>query len=137
MPNRTYVSEIMTRDVITIDVQAPMSDVKHILTTHKIHHLPVLDGDELVGIVSASDMLRIGRKIPASSHREMNEVLNATASTEKTMQTDLVTMRADDYIERAIDLLADEERHSVLVVDRDEALAGIVTNIDVLNFLFD
>jgi CBS-domain-containing membrane protein len=46
-------------------------------------------------------------------------------------------MRSDETVEHAIDLLASGERHSLLIVDREEALAGIVTNIDLLEYLFD
>lgn len=136
MPRKALVSDIMTRNVVTIDLFAPMSEVRKMLTGHKFHHLPVLDGDKLVGIISTNDLIRVMRSIPASNSDDMNDTLNNVTSIEETMQTDLFTMRDNENVERAIDLLASGEWHSLLIVDRDEALAGIVTNIDLLEYLF-
>jgi CBS-domain-containing membrane protein len=136
MPHRTHISEIMTREIITIDVRARMSEVREILTTQKFHHLPVVDGEQLVGIVSTNDLIRVTKSLPTPNDR-LDDVLDQTTSIKETMQTDLLTMRTDASVERAIDLLAGGEMHSILIIDRDEVLVGIVTNIDLLNYLFD
>jgi CBS-domain-containing membrane protein len=135
MPHRTHISEIMTREIITIDVRARMSEVREILTTQKFHHLPVVDGEQLVGIVSTNDLIRVTKSLP-TPHDRLDDVLDQTTSIKETMQTDLLTMRTDASVERAIDLLAGGEMHSILIIDRDEVLVGIVTNIDLLNYLF-
>jgi CBS-domain-containing membrane protein len=136
MPRKTLISKIMTREIVTIDVLAPMSDVREILTTQKFHHLPVVDGEQLVGIISTNDLIRVMQTLPATSDN-LDETLNSSTSIKATMQTDLVTMRMDGSVERAIDLLAGGEMHSLLIIDRDEVLVGIVTNIDLLEYLFD
>lgn len=137
MPRKTLISEVMTREVVTIDVLAQMSEVRKILTTQKFHHLPVIDGASLVGIISTNDLIRVMQKLPSATTNDLNDSLDRSTSIEETMQTDLLTMRLDETVERAIDLLASGERHSLLIVDPEEALAGIVTNIDLLEYLFD
>lgn len=138
MPRKTLISEIMTREVVTIDVLAQMSEVREILTTEKFHHLPVMDGERLVGIISSRDLIRATLCLASTAPEGWNEALDRSTSTKETMQTELYTMRADETVDRAIDLLASGERHSLLIVDQEEeALVGIVTNIDVLEFLFD
>jgi CBS domain-containing protein len=52
------------------------------------------------------------------------------------MKTELVTIRENESIEKAIDVLADGSIHSVLVINKDERLVGIATNIDLLDYLF-
>lgn len=137
MPRKTLISEVMTREVVTIDVRAPMSEVREILTTQKFHHLPVVDGDSLVGIISTNDLIRVMQKLPGATSDDLNDTLDRSTSIGETMRSDLFTMRSDETVEHAIDLLASGERHSLLIVDREEALAGIVTNIDLLEYLFD
>lgn len=137
MPRRTLISEIMTTDVVTLDVGAKISEARRILSDGSFHHLPVVDGDQLVGIISSNDLLRLMQRYPTASKIDLNDTLDAVTTVKETMQTDLVTMRDNDTVERAIDLLASGERHSLLIVDRDESLAGIVTNIDLLDYLFD
>ncbi len=136
MPRRIQISEVMTPDVVTVEVSSPMSQVRKILLHEKFHHLPVVDGERLVGIISTNDLIRIMQKLPVANEDDLNDTLDGATSVKEAMQTDLITMRADETVERAIDLLADGDLHSLLVVDKDEALAGIVTNIDLLEYLF-
>lgn len=51
------VSEIMTGDVITITPDHTIDECMRIVTDHRIRHLPVVEGDRLVGIVSIGDLV--------------------------------------------------------------------------------
>ena len=55
---KTTVSEIMTRDVVTVDVDTAMDEVMDVLVSAKILRVPVMDGGTMVGIVSRPDLLR-------------------------------------------------------------------------------
>ena len=54
----TPVSEIMTRDVVTVNVDTAMDEVMEVLVSAKILRVPVMDGGTMVGIVSRPDVLR-------------------------------------------------------------------------------
>ncbi len=51
------VSEIMTGDVITITPDHTIDECMRIVTERRIRHLPVVEGDRLVGIVSIGDLV--------------------------------------------------------------------------------
>ncbi len=51
------VAEIMTEDVITITPDHTIDECMRIVTEHRIRHLPVVEGDQLVGIVSIGDLV--------------------------------------------------------------------------------
>jgi CBS-domain-containing membrane protein len=51
------VEEVMTRDVVTVAVDAPLDEVVRLMEKHDIKRVPVLRGGELVGMVSRSDIL--------------------------------------------------------------------------------
>jgi CBS domain-containing protein len=55
------VGAIMSRELLTARPQDDLSAVLHVMTERRIRHLPVLDGDALVGIVSLGDVLRFQR----------------------------------------------------------------------------
>ena len=53
------ISEVMTTEVITADRSQALSEVYDLFESRNIHHLPVMDGQKPVGMVSASDVLRL------------------------------------------------------------------------------
>ncbi len=53
------VSAVMSSDVITIEEDAPLSQVAILLGVHRIKRLPVLRAGQLVGIVSRADLLKV------------------------------------------------------------------------------
>jgi len=134
VPKRTPIAEVMTKNLRTADVRDSLETVRNLLLRESFHHVPILDGASLVGIISSRDLVRV-------YHRARSEASEATGpSTDTptvadTMQTELVTMRIDESVEKAIDVLADGAIHSVLVLDANEELAGIATNVDLLEYL--
>ncbi len=54
----TRVEDIMTSEVFTISPQTTVSECMQLMTDHRIRHLPVMDGDRLVGIVSIGDIVK-------------------------------------------------------------------------------
>jgi acetoin utilization protein AcuB len=55
---RLTVGEVMTRSVIVIDSDRPVAEAARIMVDHKIGALPVVDGGNLLGIVTESDFVR-------------------------------------------------------------------------------
>lgn len=51
------VSALMTRRVVTCTPQCNLSEVMRLMRQHHIRHVPVVDGAQLVGIVSIRDMI--------------------------------------------------------------------------------
>lgn len=52
------VSSIMTAEVRTCTGEHPVSDLMQVMTEHRIRHVPVMDGDEMVGIISIGDVVK-------------------------------------------------------------------------------
>lgn len=57
----TLVREIMTRKVIVGLPQDDVISVAHTMTEKRFRHLPIVDGDKLVGIISIGDILKAQR----------------------------------------------------------------------------
>jgi len=52
-------SEICSRNLITVDSQTPLDEIASLMSEKKIHTLPVMVGDKLIGIIGKSDIIRV------------------------------------------------------------------------------
>ena len=62
-PKQTSVSEVMTRNVISVSLEDTVVRCMGLMTENKIRHLPVVSGDKLVGIISGSDVMKFVVKV--------------------------------------------------------------------------
>jgi CBS domain-containing protein len=132
----TIVSFVMTADdLITVDVSERVSRVRRLLTEHPIHHVPVLAGNKLVGIMSSTDLLRLGVGVGHADEATLDARLDENFSIEQAMEKHLVTVQPKDTLLRAAQLLAQESFDSLPVVDELGELVGILTTRDLLRQL--
>jgi CBS domain-containing protein len=54
----TQVREIMTSSLITVTSEHSVDDCMRLITAHRVRHLPVVDGERLVGMVSIGDVVK-------------------------------------------------------------------------------
>ena len=54
----TYVKEIMTKELLVVNPSTTIEECMGIMTEKRIRHLPVMEGDKLVGIISIGDVLK-------------------------------------------------------------------------------
>jgi CBS domain-containing protein len=82
-PEATLVADIMVRDVVTTNLEGTFVDCLRLMHAHGIRHLPVLDKDKVVAVISVRDLLREAvehhAKVISELERERMTMLTSTA----------------------------------------------------------
>jgi len=119
------LSSIMTRNVITAGPNDKLSVAHNIFMNNRVHHLPIVDGRRLVGILTTYDMFKFQGKNGSHGDVYVKDV----------MTTHLATLEPDDKVGSAAELFLENRFHAVPIV-KDGDLHGIVTSFDVLKYEF-
>lgn len=56
---RITVEQLMTRDVLTVDPTTPLEDAAQIMVDRKIGGLPVVETDQVLGVITETDIFRV------------------------------------------------------------------------------
>jgi CBS domain-containing protein len=128
------VAEVMTPHPRSVQINQKLSDVRAALADYRMHHLPVVDGKRLVGIISLTDLLEFGFR-PRDSHEDLDEYLDQQFSIGQIMQEDVVTIPSNSTVRDAARVLTTGSLHATMVVDDDHNLVGIVTSTDLISYL--
>ncbi len=118
-------NDIMTEDVVYCLPDDPVSKVAQLMKKEDIGPVPIVDNEKtrtLVGIVTDRDLaLKVVGEGRDPKKTKVEEV----------MTRKLVTCRADDDIERAMNAMAQYQLRRIPVVDDSMRLVGIISQADV------
>jgi CBS domain-containing protein len=56
-PATTSVSEVMTKNIVAVCPDTTIQQAMAIVTGKRVRHLPVVEGDELIGVVTSGDLM--------------------------------------------------------------------------------
>ncbi len=65
-PDETKIGDVMSPEVVTVAPDNTIEQAVDLMVQHKIKKLPVVDGEKLMGIVTASDIIVVEPKLVAS-----------------------------------------------------------------------
>jgi CBS domain-containing protein len=135
MKRNEPVSHIMTRDLQTVHVGQKLSEVRRMLANNPYHHVPVVSGDKLIGLISSTDMVRLSLSVYGVDERAFDAMLDTNHTIESVMTRNLQTIKVKDTVRSAAELLGEGTFHSLPVVDDEGRLQGLVTSTDVIRYL--
>lgn len=118
------VHTIMTSKVITLSPSDTLGQAREIFMTKRIHHIPIVEGKKLVGLITSWDIFKLGLSAVAYQDMRVSEV----------MSTHLATLDPDQHIGAVAEVLMEHLFHAVPIVNEHLELLGIVTTYDVLRY---
>jgi acetoin utilization protein AcuB len=128
------IAQVMKANPICVGMDTRLEEIRCLLDKHDFHHLPVLDGDELVGIISDRDILRIISPF-LDTGSEMTrdvEILNKAAHQIMTRQP--ISVSLDDSLNKVIEWMVSAGISCIPVLDKGR-LVGIITWRDLVALL--
>lgn len=73
----TPVRDIMSSPVLTTTVEGRANDCMRLMTDRRIRHLPVVDGDQVVGMLSIGDLLKVAISEQQKVIDQLNSYINS------------------------------------------------------------
>jgi len=120
------IEAIMSTNLITVSPSATLAEARTLMHEHRIHHLPVLDGDKLIGLISLTNVLAATdsflRDDGSRIHADEIGITDA-------MVTDVATVDVSASLRHAA-LFLEKHKIGCLPVMDNEDLVGIITDTD-------
>ena len=127
-----FVSKCMTRDPIVITPQTTVPQAVALMKKHKIHRLPVLEHDKLIGIVSDGDLEKVSPSAATTlAAYEIPEYMDKL-HVKDVMSKNVISIRDDAALEEAAYLLDRNNIGGVPVISDVGVVIGIITYRDIL-----
>ena len=127
----------MANELITVQQGQKLSDVRHIICESGIHHIPIVDGKTLVGMISFTDLMKLNIVISGADDRTIDVIIDQQYTIKDIMTTKLTALTDCDTIQQASKILAEGNFHSLPVVNNQNHIVGIVTTTDLIQYLSD
>jgi len=129
------VKQIMSDQTHAVQQGQPVSEAIKILNEHGIHHVPVIDGKTLVGIISSTDLVKLSMGSQGIDSENAWSYIDSQYQLTEVMTRDPHTLTDSSVVRDAAEILSNGKYHSLPVVNADNQLIGIVTSTDLIRYL--
>ncbi len=135
--HRVPISTIMTKNIITLKSNDELDTAERLFKEHHIRHIPVVEGDHIIGMLSLTDLLRISFADGAyEDESDVETTVYNMFTISQVMAKNLKSVSPDTTIKEVAEILAENEFHALPVVEGDK-LVGIVTTTDLIKYLLE
>jgi len=130
------IQEVMTKRVVTIEMDDKLSVVKDIFENSKFHHLLVIEDDKLFGVVSDRDLLKALSPNLGTMTETYKDAATLNKKVHQIMTRKPITLTANATVKDAVNLFNSHRISCIPIVDKDFRPVGIVSWRDILKAVF-
>lgn len=123
------VQDLMTRKIFTIGPDDILAHLEQQMRELRFRHLPVVEDDKLVGLITRGDLLRASSSFLSDKAKERDELIHRLPA-KHIMQRDLITVRPTHPLSEVTVIMWEAKIGCVPVTDNDKTLLGIITEAD-------
>ena len=131
-PAERQVASVMAKDFVSVAAKDQLDFVDDVMNLGRIRHMPVLDGDQLIGVVSQRDLLAtsLSRALDFEAGQRRNFMRSVVV--EEVMTHQPITVGPDATLRDAGRLMLAHRIGCLPVVDDSGRMVGLVTETDLL-----
>ena len=137
MKKREPIRNIMTANPIVLQLNDGLSQAEILFKEHNMRHLPVVQGEQIAGIISMTDLARISF---VDSYNPNDFSVDTSVyelfSLEQIMVRNPKCIHPNDTVKDAAEHFLVAEYHALPVVE-NKKLVGIVTTTDLIKYLLE
>ena len=148
--------QIVTRKPKFVSPQTPVQEIIKVMTCNHIDMVPVLEGADLVGVITTTDLIKLFFRLEDLIHKlcpKLNkdvppfETSSKSSSKAKLLHTwfsrtvqdvmteQVISLEPEDFIARAIEVMQTEECRHIPIIDEQGKFIGLVSDRDILRNL--
>jgi CBS-domain-containing membrane protein len=129
------VERYMTRKVRTVSCEVTMDELNDLFASDDFNAYPVVDQQEVVGLVTKFDFLKCFALTLSSMVPRYDELMKRTAS--DVMIHEFIYVGATTKLVRVLQLMVEHRIRSIPVMDADQHLIGMIAREDIMQALRD
>lgn len=132
--NKIFAKEIMTKNIISISSTERLVHARRQILEANVGRLPVIDDDELVGIITSKDLMRVyinfKKNVPEKYQKaQIKEIL-----VEDIMSNNIKFVSKDTSISEVTQIMVETGYNGLPVVENNEVI-GIITQTDIVRLI--
>jgi CBS-domain-containing membrane protein len=152
--NKILVRDVMSTKLISVSLEDSIGKIAEIMAQNRVHGLPVIDKEKVVGIVTETDfftksfpdlylpsyidLLRKAKPgLSGEGNAEQFKRMLDEKKAKDIMTSPCMTVTNDTEMEKIIDLIRVRQFYTLPVTDSEGKLIGIVTLTDVIRLFSD
>lgn len=126
------IDQIMSKPVVTVELDDTLAVVKHIFDNAKFHHLLVVEDGKLYGVLSDRDLLKALSPFIGTPSQTMHDKATLNKKVHQVMSRKPITLSPQADVYDAISVFNQHSISCIPIVDENGHLLGIISWRDIL-----
>jgi acetoin utilization protein AcuB len=129
------VESIMTREVTTVGMDETLEALNNIFSRVNFHHLLVVEGGKLRGVISDRDVLRMTSPFLNTPSEQARDLMVLKKKAHQIMTREVLSISKEQRLESAVNMMISKKISCLPVVSESGEIEGILTLKDLVKTL--
>lgn len=119
------VKDLMSLKIVSIKTTDTLTDASKLMKGNRISCLPIMEGDEVLGIITTTDLVNIYTSADKEQH------MDPWSPVSTFMSSPVVTIDQDAGVKEASRLMKEKKFHHLIAIDKNKKIVGIISSLDI------